>query len=78
MEEQTYTVHVKWDADKKVWTTDGEDIPGLVCESDTLEELIEAALDAAPDLLHENARILSGKPINIIVVAERKVVCIAA
>jgi hypothetical protein len=36
-ERLTYTVHARWDAASKTWSTDGEDIPGLVCETDTFE-----------------------------------------
>jgi hypothetical protein len=73
-----FIVHASWDPATSTWSTNGEDIPGLVCETDTLETLIEVILDATPDLLHDNLGIPSGQTVDIIVLAERQAQCTAA
>ena len=55
-----YTVRARWDDEAKVWSTDGQDIPGLFCEAASFDELVEIVLDLAPDLLH--------RPVDITVV----------
>jgi len=75
---KTDTVHAQWDDQTKTWTTNGEDIPGLVCETTNLETLVEVVSDVAPDLLHSNIGIPSGTPIDIIIITERQIRCIAA
>lgn len=72
-----YIVHAQWDESSKTWATNGEDIPGLVCESPNLEILIDIVVDAAPELLHTNAGIPAGQAVDIIVIAERQTRCIA-
>jgi hypothetical protein len=78
MTAKIYIVHAQWDAATATWATNGEDIPGLVCETTTLEELIEVIRDVAPDLLRDNLGMRSGQTVDIIVLAERQVACIAA
>jgi hypothetical protein len=73
-----YLIHAQWDAATSTWSTNGEDIPGLFCETDNLETLMEVILDAAPDLLHNNLGIPSGQQIEIVVLAERQATCTAA
>jgi hypothetical protein len=73
-----YIVHAQWDKSSGTWATNGEDIPGLICESDNLETLIEAVADVAPDLLHSNVGMPTGQVFDIIIIAERQVRCTAA
>ena len=74
-----YTVHARWDAVSKTWWTDGEDIPGLCCQGDTFEELIETVLALAPELLRDNGIEPAGRAVDITVIAERRATaCIAA
>lgn len=49
-----YIVRAQWDREAMVWCASSEDIPGLVCEADTLEQLIESVREVAPDLLVAN------------------------
>jgi len=65
-----YTVHAQWDAESETWWTDGEDLPGLTCQAETFDQLVEVILDLAPDLLHANLAIPT--------VAERRAACTAA
>jgi len=55
-----YTVHAQWDAESETWWTDGEDLPGLTCQAETFDQLVEVILDLAPDLLHANLAIPTG------------------
>jgi predicted RNase H-like HicB family nuclease len=74
-----YTVNARWDDETKSWWTDGEDIPGLCCQADSFEELIEAILALAPELLRDNATEPLGQTIDIKIVGERHAAtCIAA
>ena len=65
-----YTVNADWDDETKSWWTDGEDIPGLCCQADSFEELIEAILAFAPELLRDNGTEPLGQPIDIKIVVE--------
>ena len=73
-----YTVHAQWDAESETWWTDGEDLPGLTCQAETFDQLVEVILDLAPDLLHANLAIPTGQQVDITVVAERRAACTAA
>jgi len=41
MSNAAYTVRARWDEESKSWWTDGEDIPGLCCQADSFDELVE-------------------------------------
>ena len=76
---KSYTVHAHWDEAARTWWTNGEDIPGLFCEADGFDQLIEIILDLAPDLLRANGAEPIGQVVDINVVAERRgTACIAA
>jgi hypothetical protein len=76
---KSYTVHARWDEASRIWWTNGEDIPGLFCESGSFDQLIEIILDLAPDLLRANGAEPAGQVVDINVVAERRgTACIAA
>lgn len=51
---QSYTVKALWDAEYRVWCASSADIPGLVAESETLEELIDEVMALVPALLSLN------------------------
>jgi hypothetical protein len=79
MATKTYIVHARWDEAARVWSTDGEDIPGLFCEAAGFDELVAIILDLSPDLLRANSGAVAGEQIEITVVAERHgTACIAA
>ena len=47
----SFTVKVGYDAAEHRYFVISSDIPGLNIEADTFEEFVEAAQDAAPDLV---------------------------
>lgn len=47
-------ITVQWEPDAKVWIATSEDIPGLVAETDTFEEMVYLLPDLAADLMSEN------------------------
>ena len=50
----SYNVQLHWDDEAKVWWADSEDIPGLILESDTADELIKRMVNAAPEMIELN------------------------
>jgi hypothetical protein len=76
---KTYTVHAVRDAASGRWLTGGDDdIPGLVCETASFEELLEVVGDVAPDLVHANLGVPTGEAFTVRIVADEQVACIAA
>jgi predicted RNase H-like HicB family nuclease len=51
----TWTLHAAYDPDEKIWYTIDCDVPGLVTEGETLEQLRERAAAVLPELLVDNA-----------------------
>jgi hypothetical protein len=45
-----------WDDEASVWVATSNDIPGLITEADTLEQLRAKLIDLVPELLAENSR----------------------
>ena len=63
-------VRAQWDDEAQVWWAKSDDIPGLVTEAKTFEELADNIRALTPDLLGLNAPHMDPKtPIHII--AER-------
>ena len=54
MADRVYHVRAVWDAEAKVWCADSDDVPGLVAEAATIEELIEEVRELVPELLRLN------------------------
>lgn len=48
-------VTAQWDAEAERWVATSEDIPGLVTEAATLDDLVGRVLAVTPELLEENA-----------------------
>jgi hypothetical protein len=46
-----YLISLTWDSEASVWIATGDDIPGLVLESGSLDALIERVRFAVPELL---------------------------
>jgi hypothetical protein len=67
----SYTVHAQWDPASATWWTDGEEIAGLTCQTDSFEELPNLVLQLAPQLLRDNGIEPPGQSIDITVIAER-------
>ncbi len=72
MSNATYTVRARWDEASKSWWTDGEDIPGLCCQADSFDELVELILALAPELLRDNGASIPRQSVDIAVTAERR------
>ena len=51
---QNYTVRAHWDADAAVWWAESDDVPGLVAEAATHDELVRDLRQIIPELLGLN------------------------
>lgn len=48
------TVNAEWDTEGNVWVATSEDVPGLITEADTLEDLQRKLVVMIPELLEAN------------------------
>ena len=59
---KTHTVHTVRDAETGRWLTGGGgEIPGLVCETASFDELLGVISYVAPDLVHDNLDVVKGE-----------------
>lgn len=56
----TVTIDFFWDEEAEVYVATSEDVPGLVTEAKTFEELRDKVQTVVPELLIENAHLLNG------------------
>ncbi|WP_093333093.1 DUF1902 domain-containing protein [Sphingomonas rubra] len=54
-----WTLHAAYDPEARVWYTMDCDVPGLVTEGETLEKLRDRAAAVMPELLADNAALIS-------------------
>ena len=54
-----------WDGEAKVWVASSEDVPGLITEAETMEELVEKVKILIPELLQANGQLDSGDSFDI-------------
>ena len=47
-----------WDSEAKVWTATSEDVPGLVLESSSFDNLVSRVRLAIPELIDLNGEVL--------------------
>ena len=69
-----FKVTAFWDPEASVWVAESEDVPGLVTEADTVEQLVAKLRVMVPELLVANGvvgRDVEDVPIRL--VAERAV-----
>ena len=59
MLQRLIVVRANWDEDASVWVATSHDVPGLVTEADTLEQLRDKLLAIIPEERHLEARYLS-------------------
>ena len=52
--EMTIQVRAFWDEEAKVWVAESDDVPGLVTEAPSVDQLIEKLKGLIPELLAEN------------------------
>lgn len=69
---KSITVTARWDPESRTWWTDGDDVPGLCCQSETVEELSEIVFALAPDLLVANGVARQGEQVEIVLTAEQR------
>jgi predicted RNase H-like HicB family nuclease len=67
-----YEVRAFWDPEASVWVAEGEDVPGLVTEAETVEQLIAKLQVMVPELLDAN-EVAKDKDVSIKLVAQRAV-----
>lgn len=53
-------VHAKWDDEAKVWVATSDDVPGLVTEAPSLDNLVPKLKAMIPELLDANGHPGSG------------------
>ena len=53
-------VRAFWDSDAKVWVAESDDVPGLVTEAESVDQLVEKLKVLIPELLAENGLPVSG------------------
>ena len=49
-----YRIKFQWDSDTKVWIATSLDVPGLILESESFDNLLERVRIAIPELLEMN------------------------
>ena len=49
-----YKILAHWDPEAAVWWAESDDVPGLIVEAGTLEELVSDVRDLVPELLRSN------------------------
>ena len=72
-----FLVTATWDDEAEVWVATSDDIPGLVTEAPNLDLLRERILAVVPELLEDNAHLLSddqlsSSVVNMCVLSELK------
>ena len=62
-----------WDSEARVWVAESDDVPGLVTEADTMEQLIDKLHILIPELLQENEMLnVERREISFDLYSERK------
>ena len=54
MSDRQLLVRAEWDPDASVWVATSDDVPGLVTEASSLDELIPKLKVMIPEMLDEN------------------------
>ena len=52
--EKKILVKAHWDDEAHVWVAESEDVPGLITESETMEQLVDKLKILIPELLEAN------------------------
>jgi predicted RNase H-like HicB family nuclease len=70
-------VNAEWDAEANVWVATSDDVPGLVTEADTLEDLQKKLAIMVPELLEANGILVDSDireiPLNLIAHREQRI-----
>ena len=62
---KTIRVEAIWDGEAQVWVATSDDVPGLITEADTSEQLIKKLQVLIPELLQANGLISEHDPSDI-------------
>lgn len=62
----TRTVHATYDPENGVWWAESDDLPGLVSEAPTLDELVDRVMAVAGELLVANGKTTEGVSLQFI------------
>lgn len=65
---RVYTVKASWDGDAGVWVATSDDVPGLVTEAASWDELDTKLVSLVPELLTHNGLIQEGTAVRIVLV----------
>ena len=65
LKRKTIRVEAIWDREAQVWVATSDDVPGLITEADTSEQLIEKLQVLIPELLRANGLINENDPSDI-------------
>jgi predicted RNase H-like HicB family nuclease len=68
---KTYEVNAHWDPEARVWWAESNDVPGLVCEAETVEIMFQELSHLVPELLSLNGHLASASPIPFRLIADR-------
>jgi predicted RNase H-like HicB family nuclease len=69
-----FKVTAFWDPEASVWVAESEEVPGLVTEADTVEQLVAKLRVTVPELLEANGVLGTGvEDVPIRLIAERAV-----
>ncbi|HMU50882.1 MAG TPA: DUF1902 domain-containing protein [Geminicoccaceae bacterium] len=58
MRQRVLVIQATWDDEARVWVAESEDVPGLVTEAATVEELARKLRTMVPELLMLNRHLL--------------------
>lgn len=76
--QKPHLILAEWDAEAGVWVATSDDVPGLVTESETLENLDAKLQTMVPELLQANGVFTEGGAVTWELVARRFGVASAA
>jgi len=51
-----YDIQLTWDEEASVWIAESNDIPGLILESPSFDDLVERVKIAVPDLVEQDKK----------------------
>ena len=67
MDKRTFVVQATWDGEAGVWVAESADVPGLITEAETPNELIKKLSVLIPELVELNhVPVVPGKPLEVV------------
>ncbi len=70
--ENKIQIKATWDPEVRVWVAESDDVPGLITEADTMEQLVNKLHILIPELLQENGVDTRAREISFDLLSERK------